>query len=190
MAVPFPNRSCNKAGKVWKDQLTNRVTENVFDWKSYALNCHAGCSIISPGSASPRWFRGGPVEGGAPETVSQPIAGPWRAVLRHRGQLAFRRTGGADGAAPSTARASCCQTIVEPRLPAHARRPPVVSLRYYSCRSAAPLRPAAESAVGNSGGPRSRNLQRTTHFDNLDRANRTVALCSSRWRYSHRSLPA
>ena len=42
-AVPyFRTEAANQAGKVWKDQLTNRVTENVFAWKSYALNLPRG----------------------------------------------------------------------------------------------------------------------------------------------------
>lgn len=42
-AIPyFKSEAANKAGKVWKDQLANRVTENVFDWKSYASNLPRG----------------------------------------------------------------------------------------------------------------------------------------------------
>ena len=42
-AVPyFRTEAANQAGKVWQDQFTNRVTENVFAWKSYALNLPRG----------------------------------------------------------------------------------------------------------------------------------------------------
>jgi hypothetical protein len=42
-AVPYHyNEAARGAGKVWSDQLVNRVTENVFDWKSYLLNIPRG----------------------------------------------------------------------------------------------------------------------------------------------------
>lgn len=42
-AVPyFQSEAAHAAAKVWKDQMANRVTENVFAWKSYALNLPRG----------------------------------------------------------------------------------------------------------------------------------------------------
>jgi 4-amino-4-deoxy-L-arabinose transferase-like glycosyltransferase len=42
-AVPyFQTETAHAAAKVWRDQMANRVTENVFDWKSYLLNIPRG----------------------------------------------------------------------------------------------------------------------------------------------------
>lgn len=42
-AVPyFQSEEAREAMKVWKDQFAGRVTDNVFDWKSYALNIPRG----------------------------------------------------------------------------------------------------------------------------------------------------
>jgi len=49
-AVPYfqTEAAGSKAGKVWKDQLANRVTENVFNWQSYALNLPRGATDALP----------------------------------------------------------------------------------------------------------------------------------------------
>lgn len=48
-AVPyFQTEAASKASKVWKDQMANRVTENRFDWKSYATNVPRGVGDLLP----------------------------------------------------------------------------------------------------------------------------------------------
>jgi len=48
-AVPyFRTEAASKASKVWKDQMTTRVTENRFDWKSYASNIPRGLGDLLP----------------------------------------------------------------------------------------------------------------------------------------------
>ena len=42
-AIPyFQTESASNAAGVWRDQMANRVTDNAFDWKSYALNLPRG----------------------------------------------------------------------------------------------------------------------------------------------------
>ncbi len=48
-AVPyFRTEAASKASKVWKDQMTTRVTENRFDVKSYASNIPRGVGDLMP----------------------------------------------------------------------------------------------------------------------------------------------
>lgn len=48
-AVPyFRTEAASEASEVWKDQMANRVTENRFDWKSYASNVPRGVGDLLP----------------------------------------------------------------------------------------------------------------------------------------------
>ncbi|MEQ1859262.1 MAG: glycosyltransferase family 39 protein [Chthoniobacteraceae bacterium] len=48
-AVPyFRTEAASKASKVWSDQMKNRVTENRFEWKSYASNLPRGVGDLLP----------------------------------------------------------------------------------------------------------------------------------------------
>jgi 4-amino-4-deoxy-L-arabinose transferase-like glycosyltransferase len=58
-AVPyFRTEAASRASEVWKEQMANRVVENRFDWKSYALNLPRGVSDLLP------WILLAPAVGG------------------------------------------------------------------------------------------------------------------------------